>query len=124
MFATAYCWAGLGLYVVLSAADFGLTWVLLKMNPSAVESNPVAAEWLARFGWGGLAVFKAATVLVFVGAVVVILRRRRAVVGAGVVTFGCAALLAVTVYSGGLIGDTHDEHASPAPRMLARLDPH
>jgi hypothetical protein len=108
-----FCWAGLSLYALLSVADWALTYALLRAHPGAVESNPVAAAFLEQHGWGGLALFKFAVVLVFTAAVVMILRRRPAV-AAGVVGFGCAALLWVTTYSHGLLAQAHREAAEQA----------
>jgi hypothetical protein len=49
----------LGLFGVLSFLDLGLTYRLIKAGGGAVyESNPIANEWLQRFGWMGLAAFK------------------------------------------------------------------
>jgi hypothetical protein len=101
-------WCGLGLYAVLSAADLLLTSALLRLNPAAFESNPLAAAWLERHGWGGLAVYKALTVAVFIVAVMLLARRRRGV-AVGVVGFGCTALLWVTIYSHGLLCQSHRE---------------
>jgi hypothetical protein len=61
--------------------------------------------WLEQHGWAGLAAFKAVMVGVFVGAVY-LLARRRPQVGAAVVTLGCAVLVSVNFYSGGLIRQT------------------
>lgn len=105
----AYCAVGLGVYALLSAADLLLTFTLLRVNVFAYESNPAAAACLRHHGWGGLALFKAGGVLLFTGAVVLLLVRRRPGVAAGVVTFGCATLLAVTFYSHGLIREVRAE---------------
>src|SRR5437588_12828510 len=52
------------LFAVLSAADFVMTWWLLRHGDGVVyESNPVANWWLGRFGWTGLAGFKGAVAL-------------------------------------------------------------
>ncbi|MBA4065949.1 MAG: hypothetical protein C0501_19970 [Isosphaera sp.] len=121
------CWAGLGLYAGLSVADWALTFALLKTNPLAFESNPLAAACLEEHGWGGLAVFKAAGVAVFAGAVV-LLARRRPPVAAGVVAVGCAVLLAVTGYSHRLLAQSDPEPRCPvvecqaAPEVLDGID--
>jgi hypothetical protein len=109
-------WPGLGLYVLLSAADWVLTYALLRLHPGAFESNPLAAACLERHGWGGLALYKAGGVLVFLGAVYLLARRRPAV-AAGVVGVGCAVLLSVATYTHGLICDE-----SRAQRELADSD--
>jgi Domain of unknown function (DUF5658) len=106
-----YCWAGLGLYCLLSAGDWMLTFALLQLNGSAYESNPVAAACLEQYGWRGLALYKAAGVVVFLGAVVLLMRRKPAV-GAAVVTLGCAVLLSVTTYSHKLIVESRHEIAA------------
>jgi hypothetical protein len=103
-----FFWAGLGLYTLLSVADWMLTFALLRIHPGAVESNPLAAACLDLHGWRGLALYKLGGVLVFAGAAVLILRRRPAI-AAGVVSLGCGALLWVTVYSHGLLCQAHRE---------------
>jgi hypothetical protein len=103
---SAYCWIAFGLYAVLSVADLRLTAALLNVNPGAYESNPFAAACLERHGWNGLALYKAAGVAAFAGALF-LLARRRPKVAAAVVTFGCIVLVAVTTYSHGLIAEAH-----------------
>lgn len=97
---------GLGLYALLSVADWVLTFALLRLHPGAFESNPVAAACLEQHGWPGLAVYKTGGVLMFVGAVYLLARRRPAV-ALGVVAVGCAALLWVTTYTHGLIREEY-----------------
>ena len=101
-------WMGLGLYTLLSATDWMMTHALLKLHPGAVEANPIAAACLDLHGWDGLALFKVGGVLIFVGAVFLLVRRRPAV-AAGVVAMGCAVLLSVTVYTHSLILQAHRE---------------
>jgi hypothetical protein len=98
----------LALFALLSLTDLALTWHLLRTGGGAVyESNPVAAWWLGHYGWAGLAGFKAAMVAVAAGlGVLIFFRRPRA--GHRVLTFGCAALAAVVLYSGYLL--CHDLH--------------
>jgi hypothetical protein len=92
----------LALFAALSAADLLLTWHLLTNTGGAVyESNPVAQGFLDRFGWAGLAAFKAAVVAVCLGACVVVSRHRPRV-ARSVLTFGCAVLAVVVLYSGGV----------------------
>ena len=102
-----FVWLGLGLYALLSATDWVFTFAARPCgHPVRVEANPVAAACLERYGWAGLAIFKAAGVLVFVAAVLTILRRRPSV--ATVVTTGaCAVLLSVVVYTHGLLCESH-----------------
>ncbi len=106
----AYCWAGLALYALLSVADLKLTAALLRANGGAYESNPVAAACLEQHGWRGLAAYKAAGVVAFAGALLLLVRRRPKA-GASVVTFGCLVLLSVTTYSHGLLVDSHRQNA-------------
>src|SRR5262245_24142327 len=88
-------------FAILSAADFALTRHLLHGSDTAYEANPVAGWLLARHGWGGLALFKVAIALVFVGlAAVVHWHRPRA--AKQLLGFGCAALALVVIYSAAL----------------------
>jgi hypothetical protein len=114
---------GLGVYALLSATDWMMTYALLRIHPGAVEANPMAAACLEQYGWNGLALYKAGGVLVFVGAVFLLARRRPAV-AVGVVAVGCAVLLSVTVYTHGLICEAKRETADaawpkPKPRPAA-----
>ena len=103
-----FCLVGLGLYTALSAADFALTFSLIEgSRGEAFEANPIAAVWLEEHGWAGLAAFKAAGVLVFLGTIVLLVRRRPRV-AAGLVALGCSVLIGVTTYSGRLMGKTDD----------------
>lgn len=109
--------AGLAVFVALSVTDFVQTFALVETSGGrVVEGNPVAAEWLARYGWVGLAAFKAASVLVVAG-VVLILARRRPSAGALVAAVGCAALVWVTTYSHSLLADT--PHATDELNLIA-----
>jgi uncharacterized membrane protein len=102
MFVKLVVWLGLGLYALLSATDWLMTFALLREHPDAIESNPLAAACLDLYGWTGLALYKLVGVFVLVGAVVLIARRRPPV-AAGVIVLGCAVLLTVTVYSHSLL---------------------
>ena len=97
MTAKRFCVAGLVLYVVLGATDLALT-VAIVREGVGYEANPVAAAWLDRHGWEGLAAFKLLSAAVFGMAVGVIVRRRPRT-AAVLVALGCAALLAVVVHS-------------------------
>lgn len=89
----------LGLFAFLSLADLGLTWYLLRHSDGAVyEGNPVARRFLLAYGWAGLAVFKAALVLLTAGICLAIARRRPRAAG-HVLTFACATLAGVVLYS-------------------------
>jgi hypothetical protein len=106
-----FCAIGFTVYALLSVADLKLTAALLDANPGAYESNPFAAACLEQHGWHGLALYKAAGVAAFAGAVF-LLARRRPKVAAAVVTFGCSVLVAVTTYSHELIVDAHRQPVS------------
>jgi hypothetical protein len=98
----ASAWAvGVGLYTALSAADFLQTYALIE-GGTGHEANPVAAGWLRDYGWAGLAAFKAAMTMTVFGSVL-LLARRRPPVAARVLGLGCGVLLAVGVYSRGLL---------------------
>lgn len=103
-----FCLVGLGFYTALSAADFLLTHTLIEgSGGQAFEANPIAAVWLEEHGWAGLAAFKAAGVLVFLGTIALLVPRRPRV-AAGLVALGCSVLIGVTTYSGRLMGKTDD----------------
>ncbi len=111
----AFCLIGLGFYVALSVVDFILTFALLKLSDGiAYESNPIAAAFLEAHGWHGLAAFKAALVLVFVGTVGFVSTRKKWV-GAALAVYGCAILSSVVVYSQELIGEARQEIATRGP---------
>jgi len=104
-----YFWGTLAIYLILSVLDLGLTAALLRANEAAYESNPVAAAFLERHGWRGLAVYKAGGVVAFLGAMVLLLRHRPRL-AASIVTVGCAVLLFVTSYSHYLLVHTHRQN--------------
>jgi hypothetical protein len=90
----------LSVFALLSLIDFGLTYHLFCTGGGAVyESNPVAAWVLAHLGWLGLATFKGAMVAV-TAALAVLIFLRHPLAGTRVLSFGCAALVAVVLYSG------------------------
>jgi hypothetical protein len=93
------CILTLALFVALSACDFVFTYLLVEGGGGEVyEANPVAAGWLTDHGWLGLAAFKAAAVLVVVGAVGLIARRKPAV-GVALACLGCLATAVVNLHS-------------------------
>lgn len=105
--------AALAVFVALSVTDFAQTYALILDHGGVVyESNPVAGPWLERYGWSGLAAYKVGAVVV-VALVVLLLARqnRRAATGVGLV--GCAAVLAVTLYSRDLIAN------GPRPEVMS-----
>jgi hypothetical protein len=93
------CYISLFVFVALGLTDFLQTYTLLNdSGGTAYESNPVAAAWLTGYGWQGLAVFKAVSVALVAG-VVVVLARRRPKVGAAVALVGCAVDLWVVFHT-------------------------
>src|SRR5438105_3680212 len=89
----------LALFGLLSLLDLGLTYKLLHVHGGgAYEANPFANEWLHRFGWTGLALYKLLAVTIFAAAAAYVgLRRPR--LGAGLMNFACLTVFAVVVYS-------------------------
>jgi hypothetical protein len=100
------------LFVGLSGVDFAQTYALIRHSDAAVyEANPVAAAWLDGYGWRGLAIFKAGTILLFLGATA-ILAYRRPRVGIAVIGVACLVLLLVTVRSRVLLEKLPDTPAA------------
>jgi hypothetical protein len=83
---------------LLSLTDFFFTWELLHLSPQLYEGNPIAGEWLLKYGWTGLAFFKTISAGVFLSITFIIIRYRPRM-GALVLTFGCLAMVYVAVYS-------------------------
>jgi hypothetical protein len=108
------------LFAVLSLGDLVLTCYLLYGNPGQVyESNPIADWWFMRFGWVGLAGFKAAAVLVVAGlAAVVSLRQWRK--GGQILSFACSMVAVVLLYSCGVAGHIHSSAADDLPQVEAQ----
>lgn len=119
--ATSHCRKQL-LFALLSAADFALTWWLLtRPDGGAYEANPVAAWWLARAGWLGLALYKAGVVGVVVASTAAIARRRPQVAGR-VLWLACACLAAVVTYSAALGGTAQGASDNDAAVTNVQLD--
>jgi hypothetical protein len=117
MDAKYFCRIGLLLFVVLSVVDLIQTWLLVDQGGGrVVEGNPVAGAWLADFGWRGLALFKAATMLALAGLVVIIARKRPKT-AALVVAFACVAVGVVALYGRHLL------HHPPPPPEREPLPP-
>ncbi len=86
-------------FVLLSLSDLALTWWLLEYSGRVVcEANPVADWWLSRYGWLGLAGFKATMVLLVIVLAAIIARRRPHAAGR-ILGFACAALVLVVLHS-------------------------
>jgi hypothetical protein len=106
------------LFAGLSLIDLTLTWIILwRAEGFACESNPVAAWWLDRFGWPGLAGFKVAIVLLVVTLTSVVSRHHPRA-GTRLLTFGCCALLAVVQYSAALVLRAEAEADSAAAAKI------
>jgi hypothetical protein len=110
-------------FAVLSVLDFLMTWVLLQRQGDEVfESNPIADWWLQRYGWVGLAIFKALCVFLAAGLFLVVVRYRPRT-GVGALNCACAAVMLVVVYSCCLYWLTKpDSEWAAANEMAHRLD--
>lgn len=90
------------IFALLSVGDFSMTYFLLSNQESGVyESNPVAEQTLAGYGWVGLALFKSAIVMSVVG-IAIYLHRRRPRIAHDLLAVGCGAVV-VAILSGGSI---------------------
>src|SRR5438132_3600236 len=99
MSASTYHPRRLFLFAALSLVDLALTYNVVHAGGGYVyESNPIANEWLVRFGWTGLAFYKvlAMSIALFSVVLVSIYRPRT---GSRLLNFACLALLIVVVYS-------------------------
>jgi|GEM_PF-2703664 len=100
------------LFATLSLLDLALTYKVVRSGGGYVyESNPIANEWLTRFGWSGLAFFKILAMSIAVFSVILIsLYRPRT--GSCLLNFACLAVSGVVVYSFSLsnvIGNSLEE---------------
>src|SRR3989442_1605336 len=84
---------------VVSLLDLGLTWLLVAGVAGAYEANPLAADILERFGWGGLALFKLTCVGVTLTAVYAVRTRASS---RRLLQVACLASGAVVIYSLGV----------------------
>jgi hypothetical protein len=96
---------GMVVFVILSVADLALTAQLLNCrllvdsNVCVIyESNPVADYILQRHGWSGLITFKLAVVSL-VAIIILYISYFRPVTAKRLLTFACALMSAVVVYS-------------------------
>ena len=99
------------LFVLLSLGDLLLTWWLLEHSGRVVcEANPIADWWLERFGWLGLAGFKASMVL-FVIVLTSVISRHRPHAARRILGFGCTILALVALHGFALrqTAETPDE---------------
>ena len=87
------------LFGILSCLDLVLTFRLLHSGGGYVyESNPIANEWLTRFGFAGLALFKILAMSTAAISVIVV-SCYRPHVGSRLLTFACVVVSVVVVYS-------------------------
>jgi len=90
---------GLIVFLFFGLADLFLTWKLIDRESSdVIESNPLAAFVLTSYGWLGLAVYKFALVLTFLGLAMMI-ERRRPTGGLLLLVFACGVNAAVVTTS-------------------------
>jgi len=108
------------LFALLSAADFAFTWHLLARAGSHYEANPVANWWLGKFGWLGLAMFKALTVLT-VASLVALVGSRKPAAARNLLRFGCAAVGVVVAYSAFLAHPKRAEARGSEQSEVARV---
>ena len=108
------------LFVLLSLSDLALTWWLLCHSGRVVyEANPVADWWLSRFGWIGLAGFKASMTFVVILLTRIVGQQRPRAAG-HVLTFACAVLAVVVLHSAavGQTAQTFQELTAECNQML------
>src|ERR1700736_6621006 len=86
-------------YGALSCLDLALTYQLIQKGGGFIyESNPVAEEWLRRYGWTGLVCFKllAVSIAAFSVVLVSVYRPR---VGSLLLNFALVVVSVVVLYS-------------------------
>lgn len=89
----------LGVLVALCGLDLFLSWKLIGADGQYLfEINPIAAWWLDRFGWAGMAAFKFSVTLLVAGLIAIIVWRRPRT-GELVLVFAIGAQSAVAAYS-------------------------
>jgi hypothetical protein len=91
-------WGALCLFFVLSMTDLLMTYSLIHSDSAVYEGNPVAAEWLAKFGWAGLIALKVITCFVFIW-ICSFLASRNSKLAHVLATVGCLLVAAVILYS-------------------------
>ncbi|HYT92683.1 MAG TPA: DUF5658 family protein, partial [Gemmataceae bacterium] len=102
------------LFVCFSIADLALTSYLLRLPTGEVyEANWLAREVLASWGLAGLAAFKGLVVLV-AGGLLMVVATYRPRAARRLITFACAAVGSVVLYSLGLL--FHLEQSAGAER--------
>jgi hypothetical protein len=92
--------------VLLQGMDFFLTWGLLNRSPEVREANPLARAVLEQHGWGGLGLMKVVCTAIILAASLLV-HRRRARLGAGLLGGVCLLMAGVDGYSLTLFRDDH-----------------
>lgn len=105
---------GIVVFLMLSLADFFLTWRLVSTANSGVdEINPIASWVLDLSGWIGLASYKV-TLVCSIGIAVLVIASRRSSLGASVIMFGCGAQACVVLTGAMLLrGHAPTNHELP-----------
>ncbi len=108
------------LFGLFSFLDLLLTWQLLRDHDGWVYESNLVARWLLdSYGWPALAALKAGSVLVVLGLVAAVSRRRPAA-GRWVLTFACSATALVVLYSAVLAGFLESRSAEGLALRVAR----
>lgn len=85
-------------FILASALDVLMTYLLLSHGPEFQESNQIAAFFLARFGFKGMVYFKFALVA-FVTVIAQVIAKSRPSTARWLLIVGTAATAAVVIYS-------------------------
>ena len=85
-------------FILASALDVLMTYLLLSHGPEFQESNQIAAFFLARFGFKGMVYFKFALVA-FVTVIAQVIAKSRPTTARWLLIVGTAATAAVVIYS-------------------------
>lgn len=85
-------------FILASALDVLMTYLLLSHGPEFQESNQIAAFFLARFGFKGMVYFKFALVA-FVTVIAQVIAKSRPRTARWLLIVGTAATAAVVIYS-------------------------
>jgi hypothetical protein len=102
-----------------SLLDLLQTWLLVQGLGSAYEANPLAAVVLAQFGWIGLALFKASSVVAVLGLALAI-QRWHSQAAVGLLRLGCGVLALVLGHGLLLAGGSAGERAEAAQTAQRR----
>jgi hypothetical protein len=86
------------LFIVSSALDVLMTWIMLSNHEGFVESNPIAKFFLDHWGPRGLVYFKFAMVA-FVAVVCQIIALKREDIARRILYFATALVACVVIYS-------------------------